>query len=101
MRVGQHDADQIIRALLDKFEIGENEIDAGIFRAGEGHAEIDHQPLAVRAIQIDVHTNLSRPAEGKEQQFVLRSVVFLQVVSFYGVRSAINTSPSNVRSVST
>jgi hypothetical protein len=37
-------------------------------RAAEGHAEIDHQPLAIAAIEIDVHADLARPAERTEDQ---------------------------------
>ena len=70
MGMGQHHADQILAPLLDEFEIGEDQIDPGIFVAAEGHAEIDHQPFAVAAIEIDVHANLARTAERKEQQFL-------------------------------
>ena len=47
VRVRDDDADEVVGALLDEIEIGEDEVDAGIFPAREGHAKIDHQPLAV------------------------------------------------------
>ena len=46
MRVGQDDAEQVVAPFLDEVEIGEDQVDAGIVGRREGHAEIDHQPLA-------------------------------------------------------
>src|SRR6266496_1698252 len=40
---------------LDEIEIGQDEVDPGIRRIGESQAEIDHDPLAAAAIEIDVH----------------------------------------------
>ena len=48
-------------------EVGQNQLDARIIRAGEGQAEIDDDPLAAAAVEIDVHANLARAAEGDEQ----------------------------------
>ena len=68
----QHHADQILAAFFDEIEIGENQLDPGVFVAAEGHAQIDHQPLAFAAIEIDVHANLARAAQRTEQQLVPR-----------------------------
>ena len=68
--VGQDDAEQVVAPLLDEGEIGEHQLDAGIGRVGEGHAEIDHDPLALAAVEIDVHADLARAAEREEEQFV-------------------------------
>src|ERR1700761_9734891 len=73
MAMGKHDADQIVEPFLDESEVGQDDIDAGIMRVGEGDAAIDHQPLAVTAIEIDVHGNLARSAECDEQEFFVGS----------------------------
>ena len=62
MAVGEHDAEQILAALLDEGEIGQHHVDAGIARVTKGHAEIDHHPFALAAIEIDVHANLAGAA---------------------------------------
>ena len=69
MPVGQHDPEQILVPLFDEGEIGQDQVDAGIGRIGEGHAEIDHHPFAVAAVEIDVHADLARAAEREEEQF--------------------------------
>ncbi len=69
MPVGQDDADQFLAALLDEFQFGQDQVDPRIIGVGEGQAEIDHQPFALGAVEIDVHANLARPAEGQEKQF--------------------------------
>ena len=69
MAVGQDDAEQIVAILLDEGQVGEDQLDPGIGRVGEGHAEIDHDPLAVAAVEIDVHADLARAAEREEEQF--------------------------------
>ena len=69
MAVGEHDAEQIGAMLLDEGEIGEDQLDPRIGRIGEGHAEIDHHPFALAAVEIDVHADLARAAEREEEQF--------------------------------
>ncbi len=44
----------------------------GIELVGEADAEVDHQPLAGRAVEIEVHADLAGPAQGQEQQLVVR-----------------------------
>ena len=72
MRVGQHDAQQVLLAFLDELQIGENQFGAGVFVGAKGHAQIDHQPLASGAIEVDVHANFRRSAQRAEQQFIAR-----------------------------
>ena len=69
MPVGQDDPGKAVPLLLDELEIGKDEVDARIIGIGEGQAEVDHQPLALRAVEIDVHADLARPAERAEKQF--------------------------------
>ena len=75
VRVGQHDPEQVRLALLDEVEIGEDQFGAGVFVGAEGHAQVDHQPLAVAAVEVDVHPDLARPAERAEQQFITGFVI--------------------------
>ena len=70
MGVGQDHAQQIGPPLLDEFKVGKNQLGSGIFGRAEAHPQIDHQPLALATIEIDVHANLARSAERAEQQFV-------------------------------
>ena len=41
----------------------------GMIRSGEGQSQVDHDPLAAAAVEIDVHADLARAAERDEQQF--------------------------------
>ena len=96
MRMRQHDGLELIAALLDEFEIGEHQVDAGILVAREGHPEIDHQPASLTPVQIDVHADLARSAQGEEQQFVFGGHVLL-----HAERPASMPRPFSVRSEST
>ena len=91
MAVRQDDAEQVLPPLLDEGEIGQDQVDAGILMIGEGHAEIDHQPFALAAVEIDVHADLARAAEREEKQFVagfhLLSVVPAKAGTSSGERS--------------
>ncbi len=70
MAVGQHHAEQVVAPRLDEAQIGQDQLDAGIGRIGEGHAEIDHDPLAPAAVEIDVHADLAGTAQRQEKEFV-------------------------------
>ena len=48
--VREDNPDQILATLLDKFEIWQDEINAGIVRACESQAEINHQPFTITTI---------------------------------------------------
>jgi hypothetical protein len=49
-----------------KLGIGQDDLDAGRRLVAEGHAEVDHDPLAIvsraKAVQVEVHADLVRPA---------------------------------------
>ena len=67
MPVGEDDSGQPVALLLDELQLGQDQVVARILRIGEGEAEIDHQPLALAAVEIDVHANLARTAERAEK----------------------------------
>src|SRR3546814_14157648 len=62
------DALQTVELAFDEAEIGQDHVDAGIIRIGEGDAAIDHQPLAAAAVAIDVHADFARAAEREKQE---------------------------------
>ena len=93
--MSEHDPEQVVTPFLDEVEIGEDQVDAGILVAAESHAEVDHKPLAVAAVEIDVHADLAGPAKREEQQLVFGSVILLHLAP------ARIASPSSVRSGST
>ncbi len=70
MAMRQHDAEQVLFAVFDKFQIRQNNLYPGIFIAGKCDAEVNHQPFALTAIEVDVHANLVRPAKREEQKFI-------------------------------
>ena len=41
---------------------------------GKGDAEVDHDPLTITAVQVQVHADLARPPEGHEPQALIESV---------------------------
>ena len=67
MPVRQDDTDKILLARFDKFQIGEDQINAGIIRTGKCQAEIDHQPFAITAIKVNVHADFVRPAKREKE----------------------------------
>src|SRR6476620_1604484 len=67
---------------LDELEVGEDELDPGIGRVGEGQPQVDHDPLAAAAVEIDVHADLARAAERDEQQFLSRDHGLRVVMSY-------------------
>ena len=71
MAVRDDDAGKAVELILDEAKIGQDHVDAGIIGIGEGHAAIDHHPLALTAIEVDVHADLARAAERAKEQFVL------------------------------
>ena len=68
--MGQNDTQQILAPLGDELGIGRHDIDAGQALVGEGDAEVDHQPLAAEAVEIEVHADLAGPAQRQEDQLV-------------------------------
>ena len=43
----------------------------GMESSAEGDAEVDHQPLAGMAVEIEVHADLARAAQRQEQELVV------------------------------
>lgn len=80
MRMRDDDRLQVAALFGQKGDIGQNQIYAGQFRAGEGHAAIDHDPLAVAwpsiTVKAEIHAYFADAAERQEHQFfILRHVV--------------------------
>ncbi len=75
VRMGDDDADEVLLRLLDEADVGHDEIDAGQVVAGEGDAEIDHQPFArLRrpiAVERAIHADFAEAAEGREHEFAV------------------------------
>ncbi len=44
--VGQHDAEDVVGVLLDEGRVGQDDLDARRGLVAEGHAQVDHDPLA-------------------------------------------------------
>ncbi len=72
MRVGQQQAGDVVPLLLDEADVGQDDVDAGLGLAAEGHAHIDDQPLARAvapvAVEIQVHADLAHAAERQEDE---------------------------------
>ena len=73
MPVGQDDPREPLLLVLDEFKVGEDELYPGIVRVGERQAEVDHDPLAAAAVEVDVHADLARAAERAEQELFARN----------------------------
>ena len=73
--VGDDEADEILLRLLDEGEVGHDQIDARQILAGEGEAEVDHQPFAAarraEAVERAIHADLAEAAERRENEFVV------------------------------
>ncbi len=74
MRMGQDKAKKFVFAFLDKGRIGHDNIDTGQTFLAKGNAHIDHQPLIVISVQIEVHANFARSPQRHKQQFVFRQI---------------------------
>ncbi|MFO1188965.1 MAG: hypothetical protein U1E97_05110 [Alphaproteobacteria bacterium] len=42
----------------------------GMVSPPEGHAQIDHQPVAVMAIEVEIHADLAASPKRQEQQVI-------------------------------
>ena len=75
VRMGDDDADEILLHLLDEADVGHDEIDARQVVAGEGDAEVDHQPLARlrRAIAVEraIHSDFAQAPERREHELAV------------------------------
>ncbi len=74
VRVGQDQAKQLVLAFLDKGRVGHDYIDARQAFLAERNPHIDHQPLIVIAIKVQVHANFAGTSERHEQ-----NVIFWQI----------------------
>ena len=74
MGVGQDQADQVVSMVGDEGRVGHDHIGPRRQVVAEGHAEVDHQPLAAISEQVQVHADLAGAAEGEEIQFVGRNL---------------------------
>ena len=72
--VGQHEGEKLVPAFLDERGVRHDHIDTRQRVAGEGDAEIDHQPLALAGIEVEVHADLAGPAERQEVERVGRDL---------------------------
>ena len=74
VRMRDDKTDEVLLRLLDKGEVGHDEIRARQVLAGEGKAEIDHQPFArldrTVAVKRAIHADLAETAERRENEFV-------------------------------
>ena len=97
MRMRKDDRFEILGPVFDEFEVCEHQVDAGILPARKAHPQVDHQPPTLAAVEIDVHPDFARTAQGQEQQFVFG----LEILLHEDARSASMARPSRVRSLST
>ena len=75
MGVRQHQPDQVLALLLEKADVGHDQVDARqMLLVAEGDAEIDRQPGALvavaEAVDRQVHADLADAAERRKGQFV-------------------------------
>src|SRR5690606_37322635 len=61
--VREHDADDVVETILDRLEVGEDQVDARLMVLGEEHAAVDDEDLAVVFERGHVATDLIEPAE--------------------------------------
>ena len=75
MGMGDDDALEVLALFGKEPDIGQYQIDAGQIEAREGHAAIDHDPLAVGgrtiAVKGQVHADFPHSAQRQEDEFVL------------------------------
>ena len=66
--VGQDDTDDVIESVLDRSEVGEDEVDAGLCFFGEQHATVDDEEPTVELEHGHVATDLAESAERDDTQ---------------------------------
>src|SRR3546814_11104198 len=67
----------------DRLDVGQDDVETRHAVVGEGDAEIDHQPPAGIAVQVQVHADLVRPAERQEVQVVVPWIECQHVSPYY------------------
>ena len=68
MGVGQDQAAEILAPLGDEARVGQDDLDPRQGLVGEADAQIDHQPLAVEAVEVEVQAELPGAPKGREQK---------------------------------
>jgi hypothetical protein len=76
--MGQHQAGQALAALGDEARIRQHDLNPWQGLVGKAEPEVDHQPLAVQLIQIEVESDFAGAAERHEQQLRFRHPPALQ-----------------------
>ena len=66
--VREHDADDVVEAVLDGLEVGQDQVDAGLVLLGEEHAAVDDEQLAVVLEDGHVAADLAETAERDDAQ---------------------------------
>ena len=66
--VRQHDADDVLEAVPDGAEVGQDQVDAGLVLLGEQHAAVDDEELAAVLEDRHVAADLAEPAERDDAQ---------------------------------
>ena len=75
MGMGQHEAEEIGAILHDEGGIRHDDVDSRRRLIAEGDSEIDHQPFAVMAVEIEIHPDLAAAAERQEQELVAAGAI--------------------------
>src|SRR5262249_40216240 len=73
MAMGEDEPDKVAPPLLDEADVRHDDVDARRTLVAEGDAEIDHQPLAGKTVEAEVHAELAGGAERQEQQLAVRA----------------------------
>ena len=77
VRVGEHQAEDVAALLHQITDVRQDQVDAGELIVGEGHAEVDRDPLppalVTEAVDREIHADLADPAERCENKFVGRA----------------------------
>jgi hypothetical protein len=61
-----HQADQLVPAFGDEAGIGHHDFDFGVLVTAEADAAIDGEIFTAAAVEVEVHADLARPAQGQE-----------------------------------
>jgi len=61
--VREHHADDVVEAVPDRLEVGQDQVDARLVLLWEEHADVDDEELAVELVDGHVATDLAEPAE--------------------------------------
>ena len=93
MRMGEDERDQIVAPADDELRVGHDDVDARRGVVAEGDAQIEHQPFAGMTQQVEVHADLSRPAERHEDQ-ILASGLQRVALSGHGSRRGLSARSS-------